>query len=151
MKVPFKGQTKKDGYAILHDSFQQTKSSKKLYNSNSTEFLARVVLVISTKDPNEEKEYYIFASRKEVDKNTPEPEFYSQEHIREEHILGLKRYYPVSSDIEVPVIGQWIRVGIIHEQNQVGTYLGPYKNFEKTDIIGEKQDKEKKVSKTFEE
>lgn len=148
MKIPFKGQTKKDGYGILHDSFQQARSSKKLYNSNTTEFIARVVLVVMPTDPGER--YFIFAKRQAIDVNTSEPEIFSKEYIKEEHIIGLKRYYPASEDIEVPVVGQWVRVGIIHEQNQVGTYLGPSKKFDKKDVLGTKQGEEQKASKTFE-
>jgi len=149
MKAPFKGQTKKDGYGILHDSFQQARSAKKLYNSNTTEFIARVILVVMPTEPGER--YFIFAKRQAIDVNTSEPEIFSKEYIREEHIVGLKRYYPASEDIEVPVIGQWIRVGITHEQSQIGTYLGPNKKFNKKDVLGTKQGEEQNASKSFEE
>ena len=149
MKAPFKGQTKKDGYGILHDSFQQARSAKKLYNSNTTEFIARVILVVMPTEPGER--YFIFAKRQAIDVNTSEPEIFSKEYIREEHIVGLKRYYPASEDIEVPVIGQWIRVGITHEQSQIGTYLGPNKKFNKKDVLGTKQGEEQKASKPSEE
>lgn len=149
MKIPFSGQTRKDGYGILHDSFQQTKSAKKLYNSNTTEFIARVILVVLPTEPGEK--YFVFAKRQAVDASMPEPEIFSKEYIKEEHVLGLKRYYPVSEDIEVPVVGQWIRVGIIHEQNQIGTYLGPSKKFEKTDMLGFKKGEQEKASETLKE
>lgn len=153
MKKPNKGQYIKDGYEIMYESFRQTQSPKVLSNSEATEHVARVVFVNINNDPNaiEQKRYYIIARREVRDSNTPEPRFYDDKNISSEHLVGLKKYFPASSNLEIPELGQYIRVSISEENSSTGVYLGPKKKFEMTDRMGEASEvsRERKVAESF--
>lgn len=153
MKAPNKGQYIKDGYEVMYESFRQAQSPKALSNSEATEYVARVVFVNMNTDPNtiEQRKYYVIARREIRDSNTPEPRFYDNENIFTEHLVGLKQYFPVSSSIEIPMLGQYIRVAISEENSSTGVYLGPKKKFEMTDRIGSSSGvrKDKQASKMF--
>lgn len=139
MTTPNRGQHKKDGYEILYDAFKQTQAPRKSLSEIPTEAEAKVVEVIFKTDPNVETgaEYYILARRTKEDRNIPEPEFYEKTYIKDENVVGLKRYYPSSEDLEIPQVGQLIRVIYRSGENTEGIYLGPInRSMKKSDLIG---------------
>lgn len=139
MTIPNRGQHKKDGYEVLYDTFKQTQAPRKEKDNQTTESQARVVEVISKTDPNAQNhmEYFILARRIKEDKSIPEPEFYEKSYIKDENIIGLKRYYPASSELQIPNIGQLIRVSFRSTESDEGIYLGPCSNtMTKQDLVG---------------
>lgn len=154
MKTPNRGQHKKDGYEILYDSFKQTQAPRKIVSEQATESEAKVVEVILKTDPNVESKapYYVLARRTEEDKSVPEPEFYEKSYIKDENIVGLKRYYPASDDLEIPQVGQLIRVTYRSGENIEGVYVGVMRKIKKTDLVGSvnAQTGENSPSRSFE-
>lgn len=153
MKTPNRGQHKKDGYEVLYDTFKQTQSPRKAASEQTTESEAKVVEVVLKMDPNVESEasYYVLARRTEEDKNVPEPEFYEKSYIKDENIIGLKRYYPASDNLEIPQVGQLIRVTYRSGENIEGVYVGVVRKIKKTDLVGsvKAQTGENAPSKSF--
>lgn len=154
MTTPNRGQGKKDGYEVLYDAFRQTQAPRKSLSQEPTEAEAKVVEVILKTDPNIESDstYYILARRTKEDLNIPEPEFYEKTYIKDENIIGLKKYYPATDDLEIPQIGQLIRVSYRSGENTEGVYLGPLpKVMKKTDLVGsaKAQTGENAASKSF--
>lgn len=154
MTTPNRGQGKKDGYEVLYDAFKQTQAPRKSLSQEPTEAEAKVVEVILKTDPNVESDftYYILARRTKEDRSVPEPEFYEKSYIKDENIVGLKKYYPVSEELEMPQVGQAIRVSYRSGESTEGIYLGPLlKSMKKTDLVGsaKAQTGENAASKTF--
>lgn len=141
MKTPNRGQHKKNGYEVLYDSFKQTQAPRRSSSQQTSEYEAKVVEVIVQTDPNVETQasYYVIARRIEEDENVPEPVFYEKSYISDINIIGLKKYYPASGDLEIPQVGQLIRVSFRSSENIDGVYLGVIGNIKKTDLVGSVQ------------
>lgn len=123
---------------ILHHTLQQSINGSSIYSSNSTYFVARVLKVRKSTDPEKEEEYTVIARMVDLDNTVPEPEVYTI--IKQENINGLNEYIPLNKELPIPSPGQYIMVGFTDLKTRNGPiYLGTKKDFDLEQIKGNKK------------